>query len=142
MAMNSLINFNQALQAPCKISYLYIKKFIASFKLMAAIEPVIHNIIALGLCAVLLVLLNIQGLLPNLGKYHAYFYYGINLIAGYQVIKSAKNSLFLPLISIALASIIIALYHYAPSLLPIKIIFFQELMLVGILGTVISIFYI
>jgi hypothetical protein len=116
-------------------------RLFSTLRLMSAFDPIIPNLIAVGLCALALTLLSFPGLVPNMGKYHAYLCYAIDAVAVCQVIKSATKSLLLPLMVIIVASLGLTLgYLFAPFAAVIPLLVFKKLMLMGVVGVGVSAF--
>ena len=107
-------------------------------KALFAIEPVIPNVIALILCAIALYILGCKNFIPDIGKYHKYFYNAFQLLFGYQVIISAKKSLLLPLVTI-FSSIVTIAFNIDSTLVPVNVL--RELVLLGLAGIAMSVFY-
>ncbi len=90
-------------------------KFFYTFCELAALEPIITNLIAIALCLGALLLLKFPEMLPNLGSYHKFYVYGIQGLAAFQIVKSASKSILLPLLAVFCASIGILLNFYSPE---------------------------
>jgi hypothetical protein len=118
--------------------YLYRMKEL--LQILFALEPIMINVIALVLCGVMLFVLGFRDAMPNLGKYHSYLYHGIQFLACYQVIMSGKKSLMLPLLTILIAGIGVAAHRHSVPL-PIDLSILKDMVVVGIVGTALSIFH-
>jgi len=105
-----------------------------TFKAMVALEPVMANLITIVLCGGSLYLLRFPHLLPNLGKYHAFLACSLQGLIAYQVIRSATQSLLLPLLAMIIAGVGIWLSQSDLGTgLPVLVLS-KDLLLVGILG--------
>lgn len=120
--------------------FILAKKLLSMVRLSLAIEPILANLVAIILGMGLFILLNHPSLLPQLGKWHHFFMnviYGLILL---QTIKSATKSLFLPMTTIAIAGIGIALLSLNPDWQLISLDTLKKMMLLGIIGVATSIF--
>lgn len=114
--------------------------FIMRFQYMLSIEPVIGNIIAIGLALGLLVLLGHADFFPKwLVKYHHYLSIGIYLSITIQLLKSASHSILLPLAAIGIAGAGFVAQNVEPEWQLLATATLQEFMLLGVLGMVIAI---
>ncbi len=107
---------------------------------MCNVRPVVGNVIAIGLAIVgLLFLLNCLNN-PELKTLKIYLTYFIEIAAAVQILKSASRSIVLPLAATIMGSIISnqltghQLFLNQPSL------FFQAMMVTGLIGIAISVF--
>ena len=132
---------NRKLKILTKPFQFFYQKTAEDFKLVLAIDPIITNIMALSLCAGLLFILESKEFSPHLGKYHNIGYRIIQLLACYQVIKSAKKSLLLPLLTIIVSIAGILAHHYSFGFL-VEIGTLQKMMLLGVIAAAVTIFYI
>ncbi len=101
-------------------------------KIVFAIEPIIINIIALALCCGIWFIVNTQ-LIPYLGKWQPYVLHAVQLLAAYQVIKSANKSLLIPSITILIALIGFYGNQYFPQIIG-HLNIYKTIMLVGVIG--------
>lgn len=123
---------------PIQLSY----KFFKTFQALAAIEPVISNIIAIAICLGVLMLLKFPEMLPHLGKYYKYCIYAAEGLAAYQIIKSSSKSLCLPVTAIMVASMGVLMDVYITKLPYINISTWRDIAMVGIVGVGLSVFFI
>ncbi len=78
--------------------------FALRFQYMLSIEPIVGNVIAIGLALGLLILLGHADFFPKwLVKYHHYLSIGIYFSITIQLLKSASHSILLPLAAIGIA---------------------------------------
>lgn len=118
------------------------RAFFYSLRLMHGCESIISNLIALGLCGSIAILLQVNWLLPSLKKYHHYFMILLAILAAIQIIRSAKNSLLLPSICCLSATPFLILHHFGIFTLPLVLPVAQSLLLLGVIGLCVSIFHI
>jgi hypothetical protein len=110
------------------------------FKALFAVEPIIINFIALFLCAGILYVATSKDFMPDIGKYHKYIFHFIQFLACYQIVLSAKKSLLLPVSTLIISIGAIVLFKNSGDyLIPITIL--REMVLLGVLGTAVSIFH-
>jgi len=92
--------------------------------------------------------LTVAGLIPAVIRFERHlsmsrdeniWYHIIQLLAGYQVIRSAKKSLILPLLTIVFSGLGILAHHYSFGFM-LEVDLLKEMMLVGIMGAAITIF--
>jgi hypothetical protein len=119
----------------------FVKRFKEIMRSLFSIEPIITNLIALTICGVILFMLSYKDLIPNLGKYYLYLYRAVQFLACIQVIRSARKSLVIPLLVLLIAGIGLGT-HFMPDLLPLSLSTFKEMMLVGLIGLAVTVFYI
>lgn len=101
---------------------------------MFAVRPIIGNVIALLIAGVVMFYIFHEMKAAGFGKYQAYFGIGIQLFAAIQVIKSGTRSLLLPFLALVVGSTVahgLAVHH---TLLDFDKVFYQHLMIVGIIG--------
>jgi hypothetical protein len=109
-------------------------KLINVVRVMVAVEPVIINMIAMGLGFAILLLLNHSGLFPKLGIYQFYFKYLVCALITIQMIRSSTKSLFIPFLILAVAGIAYLAPTINPNLHFLKLEIIQQLMLLGVIG--------
>lgn len=123
-----------------KTIFPIIKKLFRMISTMLAIEPVLINIIAIGMAMAVLVLLNHPTLFPKLGKYHLYFINSIYILILIQTIKSSVKSSFIPFLALIAAALGYAILSLNPNLQVINVEVLQKLMLLGVIGVATTIF--
>ncbi len=106
---------------------------------MFALRPVIGNMISLVLT--LTVLFYIFNYLDGTmyAKYKNYFAVGIQLTAALQIIKSGTRSLILPFLALVIGAMVSQTLGDNQSLLHFNKLFYQHLMVVGMIGLGVSI---
>jgi len=117
-----------------------INDFVYRIKHMTSIEPIIGNMIAIGLAVGILALLGHPSLFPKwLTKYHIYLTYAIYFGMSIQLLKSANQSILLPLLALAIAGIGFWAMNLEPKMQLVGVTTLQLVMLLGVLGMAISI---
>ncbi|OAI47776.1 hypothetical protein AYO45_05595 [Gammaproteobacteria bacterium SCGC AG-212-F23] len=111
-----------------------VQKLGRMIKTMFAIEPVIINVIAVGLGLGVLCLLHFPVLFPQLGKYYSYLTYAIYGLIAIQTIRSATKSLFIPTVAFIIVCGGYAALHIDPQLSFISIDLLKKLTLLGVVG--------
>ncbi len=112
-----------------------------TIRILFSIDSIMMNIVALILCGVMLFILDQKEWIPNMGKNHLYLYRAAQLLACLQIFRSATRSLILPVAVILFAGSAIINYTVLHAALPISLSTLREMMLIGIIGMGISIFY-
>ena len=101
---------------------------------MFAITPIIGNIIGLGLAMFALYYIRHEIDLAGFGHYRNYFGIGIEIFGALQVIKSGTRSLTLPLVALVGGSIIAHSIPHGQMVMGFGRDFYEQLMIVGIVG--------
>ena len=125
---------------PTTPNHLKLMIIIKSFKSMVSYESIIHHLIALGLCFLGLTLLSFPALFPHLGKYHTYLTYLFYTAAVLQFVKSATESLFMPLLCLIAAGVGLLIEHYGIPASTLAGINPKTLMLMGVVGLLVSVY--
>lgn len=120
--------------------HYYTSRVKGILKSVLSIDAIVMNILALLLCCILLVILNQKNMIPSLGKYHHFLYQAVELLACLQVCRSAKRSLFLPVLLMLLAGVLMVDGELLKSVISISLDMLKQIMLLGIIGMCVSIF--
>jgi hypothetical protein len=96
------------------LRYQTLKIFLRMITALLAFEPILANIIAIGMAIGILILLNHPALFPNLRKYHLYFFYTMYILIMIQTIKSSRKSAFIPLLALAPAALVYLILSLSP----------------------------
>ena len=117
-----------------------INNFVYRIKYMTSIEPIIGNLIAIGLAIGVLVLLGHPALFPKwISKYHHYLTYAIYFGMVIQLLKSASQSILLPLLALGIGGLGFWAMNLEPEMQLVGVTTLQQFMLLGVLGMAISI---
>lgn len=138
METQAIENVNNNITHPPAI----LGKLLKMLRILLAFDPIMANIIAIALAFGILALLNHPALFPKLGKYHLYFTYIIYGLIVLQTIKSSTKSVLIPLIALCIAGLGITMLNIHPDCHLIRIEWLKELMLLGVIGIMTSIFVI
>ena len=113
---------------------------IHGFLKMMSPRPVARNLLAIGLIFAsvfcIMKLLNIKQINP----YKIYFCYFLEFAVAIQIIKSAPRSLFIPVIATLIGAITANVMPQAGVFLAHHQLFYQILMVTGVIGICISVF--
>ena len=113
---------------------------IASFLKMMSVRPVIRNLVAiLVLMGCVVCLLNFLHIKPLEGKI-IYFCYFIEIAVGIQILKSATRSLLIPVSATLIGAVVANTMPEGSLFLMHHQLFYQILMVTGIVGVMMSVF--
>lgn len=101
---------------------------------MMSVQPIIGNIIAIGLAIVALHYIYHEVDLAGFHKYCHYFGIGIQVFAGLQVIKSGARSLLLPLLAMIGGGMIAHTLGAHETLFTFNKTFYEYVMITGVIG--------
>jgi len=133
---------NNAYMMRGKTLYQFIGSGLASLKVMHHYQPMMSNLIALTLLALIAMLTNIPWLFPALAARHHYVMMALGLLAGLHIIRAARKSLLLPSACALLAGLGILNQHCGFLPLPVAVQTLQSLLLLGMVGLCVAIFHI
>ena len=114
--------------------------FISRFIKMCAIRPITGNLIAITLAIVAICSLNLFLNNPDLKTLKLWIQYFIELAAGIQILKTASRSLILPVCATIIGAVVSNQITGNQSLLQQPHVFYQALMVTGLIGIAISVF--
>lgn len=117
-----------------------VRNFNDTIKSLLRIDVIFNNVIALVLCSGILLILPHKSLMPDMGKYHHVFYVCVQFLAAYQILKSAKKSLILPLLTIGVSLLGMCLQDYISFLFDLDTL--KKMLLIGLLGMALCTFYV
>lgn len=106
---------------------------------MLSLRPIVGNIIALLLAGLVLFYIFKEVNIAGFAKYQGYFAIGIQIFAAIQIIKSGTRSLLLPILALVLGCIAAHTLSDTQTLFNFNRVFYQHLMIVGIIGLGVSI---
>jgi hypothetical protein len=115
-------------------------KLFKMLRAMIAFEPVLINLIAIGLGCGVLLLLSHPALFPKMGKYHLWLTYAIYVLITVQTIRSAAKSLFIPFLALMLSGIGYLCLSLYPDWHFISTAILKQLMLLSVIGIATAIF--
>ena len=106
-----------------------IKRLAHSIKHLHKTDDIMGNLITLGFCLFIAIVLQIKWLISQLNHYHSYVMVGVAILASIQIIRSAQCSLLLPTLCILISLPLLITNHY-------KLIDLGEFLLItqGIIG--------
>ena len=147
-AVNTPNEFSSAMQYPDTYQVLKTKRknktffdlFYARLIHMLSPRPVIGNFIALGLAAIAVYIVTNKIDIKFVHEHSHLFINGILIAAAFNVIKSASRSILLPLAAMIGGYFISSSLGAHEALWTFNKTFYEYVMMVGVLGTVISIF--
>ena len=111
-----------------------IRKFIHSIKHLHKTEAIMSNLIALGFCFFIMVVLQIKWLLPQLNHYYSYVMVAVGVLAAIQVIRSARHSLLFPTLCLTVSLPLLISGHYKWLNLGELLTITQSILGLGVLG--------
>ncbi len=106
----------------------------STFKQMYRLDNIFTNLIALALCGLITVLLQVDWLLPHPAGMHHFLIVGLEILAAIQIIKSGKYSLLLPTVCIGIGSIGLILQHFKLAHFPVTVFHLQTFVVIGSIG--------
>lgn len=121
-------------------AHTFSEMIIARFMKMCSFRPIVGSIVAVGLALACVICIFSFLHHPKLDNYRILVAYCIEMAAGVQILKSASRSLLLPVLATIIGAIVantmepnqLFLFHHQ--------LFYQIMMLTGILGISISVF--
>lgn len=117
----------------------FIEMFLERIKGMFSVRPILGNIIALLLSGIALFYIFKEVNLAGFAKYQWYFAIGIQIFAAIQIIKSGTRALLLPVLALVLGGLAAHSLSGNQTLFHFNQLFYQHLMIVGIIGLGVSI---
>lgn len=132
---------NTAVQKQSSLTIL-VKSLLERLKGLHSYQPMMSNLVALGLIALIAVVSQIPWLFPDLAKHHHYVMMVLGLLAAIQIVRAATKSLLFPSICTLVAGSGIVILHFHLLALSVSLAYLQGLLLLGTLGLCVSIFHI
>lgn len=116
-----------------------LKSVMMAFRHLYRLEAIVTNLIALGICGFIAVLLQTDWLLPHPTRFHHYFVLGLEVLAALHVIKSSSKSLLLPTLCLLIGGGGLFLYHFKFYEISITVSYLQTLVMIGSIGACIAV---